>query len=186
MPETNWVDKRASLDDWLTPPEVLERVRAFFGGRIPFDPCTERDNPTGADTYCTGTTDDDGLSEPWGLDAFVNPPYSKNAAGVPQIRLWAAKIHEEARGGARIIALLPCGARFSTGYWQDHILSPLLDAVCFVRGRIKFLKASTREPGKGNNYDSAIYGFNVGLEAFRLAFGSLGACFAMKALREDR
>ena len=95
------------------------------------------------------------------------------------IVLWAFKIHAEASRGVPLIALLPCGARFSTEYWQDYILSPALSAVCFVRGRIKFINGATGRPGKGNNYDSMFYGFNVDAARFGAVFNPRGAVFAM-------
>lgn len=96
------------------------------------------------------------------------------------IVLWAAKIHREATKGTELIALLPCGARFGTDYWQSMILTEHLDAVCFVRGRLSFIDASTRRPGKGNNYDSMFYGYNVRRRAFTKAFAPLGACFSTR------
>lgn len=100
------------------------------------------------------------------------------------IVLWAVKIHEAVRSGAELIALLPCGARFGTEYWQDRILVPELRAVCFVRGRIPFIDATTGKPGSGgNNYDSMFYGFNVNASRFCSAFQSMGVCFETKAHR---
>jgi len=96
------------------------------------------------------------------------------------IVLWAAKIHEQVRRGVPLIALLPCGARFSTEYWQDHILINELRAVCFVRKRIDFIDGATGRPGKSNNYDSMFYGYNVDRERFMAAFSSTGACFEMR------
>lgn len=99
------------------------------------------------------------------------------------IVLWALKIHTEARRGVPIIALLPCGARFGTEYWQQHILINELKAVCFVRGRIKFINGATGLPGKGNNYDSMFYGFNVDVDRFAAAFKPLGVVFEMRRHR---
>jgi len=97
--------------------------------------------------------------------------------------LWAVKIHQEVRRGVELIALLPCGARFSTDYWQEHILIHELRALCFVKGRIDFIDGATGLPGKGNNYDSTFYGFNVNRSRFCSAFASTGACFEMRRPR---
>ena len=177
-----WNDKRAMNNVWKTPPEVLDPIRRY--APIGIDPCTEPDNPSQATTFFTEA--DNGLLRPWdghGL-VFVNPPYSlteeakQQGEKTPPIRLWAEKIHTEARRGVVVIALLPCGARFSTGYFSEHILSPReLKAVCFVKGRVKFIHGVTGKPGKGNNYDSAIYGFNVEQERFVGALSSLGTCW---------
>ncbi len=167
-------EKKGECNRWLTPPEILEPVRDYFQGPIPLDPCTEPDNPTEALNYLAI----DGLRRRWAYSSFVNPPYSKLPGDtVPPIRRWAAKIHDEAKRGTEIIALLPCGARFSTGYWQDHVLTCYLDAVCFVRGRVSFINAETGTRKKGqNNYDSMIYGYNIDVRRFMRAFGTLGCC----------
>jgi phage N-6-adenine-methyltransferase len=168
----NWADKSGANSVWLTPPEVLAAIRDYFGAPIPLDPATR---------FFTKT--DDGLARPWKAGVFVNPPYSKSdGEKIPPIRLWIAKIHAEAERGTEILALLPCGARFSTGYWQDHALVPELRAVCFVRGRVNFIDGRTGVQKKANTYDSMIYGFNADPERFAEAFRRLGACFDVRLL----
>jgi site-specific DNA-methyltransferase (adenine-specific) len=167
--ETNWVDKECRAVEWYTPPDVLERVREFFGGAIPLDPATAATNPTEALRFFTA--EDDGLAQDWsGQGAFVNPPYGT------VIRDWCRKIDEETARGLIVIALLPCGARFSTEYWQDHVLNDRLTALCFIRGRLAFITPEGEEVA-GNPYDSVIYGFNADLQKFCNVFGVLGKCF---------
>jgi len=112
------------------------------------------------------TADDDGLSRPWDWPTFVNPPYGKTTPD------WCRKLHDEARRGTVILALLPCGARFSTDYWQEHILHGRLTAVCFHRGCVRFVGEGGEQPG--NPYDAALYGFNASPRKFARAFGPLG------------
>jgi ParB family chromosome partitioning protein len=174
-PETNWVDKECQSVEWYTPPELLECVRGYFGGPIPLDPATAPHNPTGALRYFTAK--ENGLKQDWaGEGVFVNPPYGK---ALPD---WCRKIHEEADKGVPIIALMPCGARFSTTYWQDHILSGLLTAWCYVRGRVAFVGPNGEEQAS-NPYDSAIYGFNADPNRFARAFEPLGQVFQVGKVR---
>jgi hypothetical protein len=112
------------------------------------------------------TADDDGLSRPWDWPTFVNPPYGKTTPD------WCRKLHDEARRGTVILALLPCGARFSTDSWQEHILHGRLTAVCFHRGCVRFVGEGGEQPG--SHYDSALYGFNASPRKFARAFGPLG------------
>jgi phage N-6-adenine-methyltransferase len=164
--DTNWVDKECNSVEWYTPPAVLERVRDYFGGPIPLDPATAPHNPTGALRFFTA--EQDGLRQDWSRDgAFVNPPYGA------AMRDWCRKLHEEADRGVPVIALLPCGARFSTAYWQEHVLNGRLTAICFVQGRVAFVSPQGEAPA-GNPYDSAVYGFNADRERFARAFGPLG------------
>jgi phage N-6-adenine-methyltransferase len=163
---------------WLTPEWVLDKVRAYFGGEIPLDPCTEAHNPTRAARFYTEATD--GLAHAWELPTFVNPPYSAED-GEALMPLWAEKIGQEAANGAEIVALLPCGARFSTGYWQDFILIPTLHAICFVRGRISFVDGKTGKTKSGqNNYDSTFYAFNADADRFCEVFEGVGSTLATR------
>lgn len=168
MSEINWADKTCQNTTWITPEPILILVRNYFGGKIPLDPATEPTNPTNAKKFFTEETN--GLIQKWNQPTFVNPPYGK------EIQFWCKKIHEEAsRKPARpIIALLPCGSgRPGTKYWQKHILQPHLNAICFVKGRINFLKTNG-EVTKRNTYPSQIMGFNVIVNHFIESFESLG------------
>jgi hypothetical protein len=156
--------ENSGTTEWFTPAVILDAVRECLGGAIDLDPATTPDNPTGATHFFTAK--DDGLSRPWDWPTLVNPPYG----GVTPD--WCKKIHDEAQRGAVILALLPCGARFSTGYWQERILHERLAAVCFHRGRVKFVAEGGERPG--NPYDSAIYGFNASPRKFARAFVPLG------------
>jgi hypothetical protein len=162
---TNWVDKSCKSVEWYTPEPILERVRLVLDG-IPLDPATSTTNPTHAQKYYTKF--DDGLAQSWNVPWFVNPPYGHT------FPVWCQKIGESAMG-MRGLALLPCGARFSTRYFQKHILlCPGLSSVCWIRGRVKFLREDGI-PAPQNPYDSAIYGFRIVPEIFRAAFDTLGA-----------
>ncbi len=174
-------EKQGHHNVWLTPQWFLDQgPRAYWDGPIPLDPCTEASNPTRAIEFYT--EEDNGLAREWHAPAFINPPYSATKGEkIPPMRLWAFKIGEEARRGAEIIALLPCGARFSTKYWQSSILIEPLTAVCFVNQRIQFVDARTGTTRRGqNNYDSAVYGFNVDAERFCRTFIRMGATFATR------
>lgn len=186
----NLVDKIATNTVWLTPENPdLAAVRTY--APIGLDPCTEASNPTGASRHFT--IEDNGLVQDWANQGlvFVNPPYSltpeaKAAKQEPPIRAWTKKISEEAIKGVEIIALLPCGARFSTGYWQKNILqNPKLYVVCFRLGRIKFIDGRTGKVGKGNNYDSMYYGFNIDKYRFASNFKKLGTVLEVINLNGD-
>ena len=173
---TNWVDKQCESIDWYTPRSLLDRVEVYFAGPIPLDPATAPSNPTRATRFFT--KEQDGLVQEWrGTGVFVNPPYGE------ELPSWTAKVHHEAANGIVIVALLPCGARFSTGYWQDHILNSCLGGICFVRGRVAF-EDEHGNSQKGNPYDSAIYGFNIDRDRFLSAFGVLGKVLIVKEAHE--
>lgn len=173
-----------SRDDWQTPAEVLELVRRV--GPIALDPCTSPDNPTGARHWCIQWPDSpaadgpavswdapeechaDGLTLPWddlaaGGLVYVNPPYSRGNLG-----RWAARCHSAALCGAEVIALVPVDT--STGWWHDYCAPPKSQAVCFYRGRLRFVGA----PGPAPFASALVY---WGPRRFRFAdvFADAGA-----------
>lgn len=136
--------------DWRTPPEMLAPVRAYFGGRIPFDAATTADNPTGADAFAT--PGDDGLARPWPPHVWVNPPYGR------ELRRWLGKIAREAGRGVEVVALLPT-ARFEMRAMQ--VAFAAANAVCWVRRRVTFIRAATGERGPCPTYASMFVAWNV-------------------------
>lgn len=61
--------------EWFTPPEIIEEVRAVFGGEIDLDPasCELANLVVQATEFFT--IEDDGLSRNWFNNWFCNPPY---------------------------------------------------------------------------------------------------------------
>lgn len=143
--------RSCSHTNWRTPPEIIEPVREALGGSIALDPATSFDNPTKAVKIYT--PEDDGLSRTWEDGFWVNPPFGKV---LPD---WVRKINDEAMDHEGIV-LLP-GQRFETRYMQDTLMAhPLLEWICFVRARIKFIRASPivpYNPEKGDQGPGFIY-----------------------------
>lgn len=136
----------------LTPEYVLNPVRAALGGRIGLDPCTTPENPVGAEDFFAPPQD--GLSLPWFSDTiYVNPPYGK--AREP----WVQRCIEYATNGKKIILLIP--AHTDTRVFQNALRT--VDAVVFIRGRVKFgvLRPNRRQAAA--SHPSALLGWNVDL-----------------------
>lgn len=108
-------------DEWLTPPEILQRLGVFD-----LDPCapilSRRPWSTAASHF---TIEDDGLSKPWNGRVWMNPPFGKAAA------TWLEKLAAHGDG----IALIP--ARTETRMFYSHVW-PKADAVLFIEGRPHF------------------------------------------------
>lgn len=122
--------------DWNSPEKLLERVRAF--APIGLDPCSNASSIVRAAVEWTFERDGDSLPKPWagrGL-VYVNPPYGR------EIVPFALKLALEGAFGTEIIALLP--ARTDARWWQQHIVSA--QAICFWRGRLRFLGAKDSAP----------------------------------------
>lgn len=176
------VDKQCKDTVYITPPRVLEPVRAYFGGEIDLDPATEPNNPTGASAYFTGECpSEDGLLADWSEDGrasivtarvFVNPPYG------PELKPWLTKIREEGAKGCEIIALLPV-SRTEQYYMMRTLFNLEADMACFVRKRVNFMRPSG-ETAKGNPYASVLVGSNCDWTRFKKAFGGLGYCIKIE------
>jgi hypothetical protein len=134
---------------------VLQCVRDVFGGSIGFDPCTEPDNPTGAEAFLTSG----GLELPWGDRWFCNPPYGRALAN------WSQTIvrHGRYREG---IALTP--ARPDTVWY--NCLAEACDLEIHWRGRIKFVHPVTRVSAPGPKFPNALFYFGTRYGAVEEAF----------------
>lgn len=119
---------RSGRNDWRTPDEILALVRKALGGQIDLDPCAASDFTGFAlQNYAI---EDDGLDRAWWGRVYVNPPFGA-------LDEWAKKCAEEGQQGCEILLLLP--ARTDTRYWHQYIGAA--QAVCFLRGRVRFVGA---------------------------------------------
>ena len=110
----------------LTPSYVLEPVRKALGG-IELDPCTEPDNPCGAQRFYTAEID--GAEQPWDAETiYVNPPYSKAR------ECWVRRCILSAEAGSRVVLLMP--SHTDTRLFHEAIQTA--SHVVFIKGRVKF------------------------------------------------
>ena len=137
----------------LTPPYVLEPVRAALGGSIGLDPCTEPDNPTGAQAFFT--VDDDGLAHPWGFadSIYINPPYGE-ARGE-----WVDRAVGIAASGTPVVMLIP--AHTDTRIFQKALTTA--SAMLLIKGRVKFGVLRDNGRQQAASHGSALLGWNVDL-----------------------
>lgn len=136
----------------LTPPYVLDPVRAALGGEIGLDPCTEPDNPTGAQVFYTA--DDDGLSRVWWEQSiYINPPYGE-ARGE-----WVTLAQGAALRGSKVVMLIP--AHTDTRIFQSAIRSAT--SMVLIKGRVKFGVLRDNGRQEAASHPSALIGWNVDL-----------------------
>ncbi len=132
----------------LTPPYVLEPIRNLLCG-IGLDPCTEPDNPTGAEQfYCLPQ---DGCVLPWhATTVFCNPPY-----GLAKDR-WVARCISESVS-RKVVLLIP--AHTETRTFQQALGA--CDSVLLVRARLQFGVLRENRRQEAASHGSAIFGFGV-------------------------
>lgn len=119
-------------DEWLTPPHILQAVKAPFD----LDPCSPIRRPwdTAAKHY---TAADNGLMRPWSGRVWLNPPYGRSIDG------WLRRMAQHRSGIALIFA------RTETEAWQQWVW-PKASGILFLAGRLTFCLPSGK-PAPGNS-----------------------------------
>lgn len=112
----------ANHDNWSTPKKAYEALDKEFV--FVDDPC-----PLG------GT---DGLTRPWGISVFVNPPYSN-------IWLFLEKAIWELHHGETHYVVFLVPSRTDTKWWHELVL-PNASEIRFIKGRLKFGDAKNHAP----------------------------------------
>jgi hypothetical protein len=175
-------DVAKASDVRLTPDWFLEYVRAFAGGPIALDVCTEPSNPTKADAYCCLEDGNDGLLIDWSLTlrsvayvpgwamrlAWANVPYS---AG--QVIKWAGKAAHEARRDVESLLLTKDDCR---PRWNRFLLDNA-DARCRIARGVGFLEPDGNGGFRqlvGPRWGSCLWYFGRHRRRFERVFGPLG------------
>lgn len=110
--------------EWYTPKYIFDALG------IPFDldPCS----PGGQivpwiPALHHYTIEDDGLIKEWSGTVWVNPPYGSDT---PK---WMHKLNQHGNGIALVFS------RTDVKWFHDYI--PQADAICFIKGRVQFVRA---------------------------------------------
>lgn len=113
-------------DEWSSPPEVVRPLDDAIDG-FDLDPCSGAEqSPFADETY---TEDDDGLTQEWFGNVWVNPPYS-------DMPTWVEKAATEAAcDGVENVVFL-CKGDSSTQWWQAAADDATL--ILAIDGRLSF------------------------------------------------
>jgi hypothetical protein len=110
--------------EWYTPRTIFDAL----GMEFDIDPCSPgKDIVSWIPARKHFTLADDGLARDWTGNAFVNPPYG---ADTPK---WMAKLRDYGNGIALVFN------RTDTQWFHSYIA--FADAICFIRGRVNFIRA---------------------------------------------
>jgi phage N-6-adenine-methyltransferase len=151
-------------NEWYTPAEYIEAVRACLGA-IDVDPASSARAQETVRASRFFTRDDDGLRHDWHGRVWLNPPYSQ-----PDIARFVDKLLAEIGAGRVRQAILLTHNYTDTGWF--HAAAAKCAAICFTRGRIRFVSATggIAAPTQGQ----AFFYFGVDVDRFRTAFGGFG------------
>jgi ParB family chromosome partitioning protein len=128
------VGHNSGENEWYTPERFLDAAREAMGG-IDCDPASSvaANKTVKADVFFTKKQD--GLARKWRGKVFMNPPYSQ-----PLIGAFAEAVCDKLKSGEIERAIVLVNNATET-VWFQRMLS-VADAVCFVKGRVKFLDAA--------------------------------------------
>lgn len=152
------------LNEWYTPPDVLDIARAVLG-TFDLDPASSDDAQATVQASAHFTVEDDGLTKPWHGRIWLNPPYSQ-----PAISQFVEKLVAEYQAGHVTEAILLTHNYTDTSWF--HAAASTCSAICFTRGRIAFLSPTGEKAAPTQGQAFAYFGENV--EAFRQHFAVLG------------
>jgi ParB family chromosome partitioning protein len=151
-------------NEWYTPVDYIEAARACLGG-IDLDPAT---SPLAQDTIRAArffTREDDGLRHEWQGRIWLNPPYTQ-----PDIARFVDKLLVEVDAGRAEQAILLTHNYTDTSWF--HAAAERSAAICFTRGRIRFVSPTGEfaAPTQGQ----AFFYFGLAEWRFLETFGSFG------------
>lgn len=155
------VANNSGENEWYTPPAYIEAAALAMGG-IDLDPasCEKAQENVKAGTFYTA--EDNGLEKRWFGRVWLNPPYAKDSIGA-----FAEKVATENYDQACVLVNNATDARWF------HRITETASAICFIKGRIKFLD-STGNPAKTPLQGQAVIYFGNRVAEFRDAFSKLG------------
>lgn len=128
-------------DEWETPQELFDELNKEFNFTL--DPCATDENHKCEKYY---TIKEDGLIQDWsGEVVFVNPPYGR------AIKMWVKKCHDEyVNNNTVVVMLIP--SRTDT-IWQHKYIFKEAKAICFIKGRLKFINRAFPSLNKKGDYN---------------------------------
>ncbi len=131
-------------NEWYTPEWLISDVKRVIHG-LALDPasCEKANFMHGFERFYV--KEEDGLSLPWNMPWFCNPPYSAQGGVEP----WIRKAADSPCSGVMLL-------NASTERRWFRILWYSCPALCFLYKRIRFISGETMEPGGDPRYASVL------------------------------
>jgi ParB family chromosome partitioning protein len=162
------VSHNSGQNEWYTPPEFIESARNVFSGKIDCDPAScEIANAT-VQALVYYTKEDDGLSQKWRGNVWMNPPYAQ-----PLISQFSDAVADKYLAKEIKSAIVLVNNATETAWFQRMVESST--AICFPKARIKFMDPQGNRTGAPLQGQAILY---MGSKAnkFVLEFCKYGFC----------
>lgn len=151
-------------NEWYTPDEHIELARSVLGS-IDLDPASSHvaNRVVKAENFYSQETN--GLEKEWAGTVWLNPPYAQ-----PAISHFADKMVSEWESG-RVSAAIVLTHNYTDTAWFQK-LARAATAICFTRGRVRFVSPSGElaAPTQGQ----AFFYFGAEADIFADVFGEIG------------
>jgi len=151
-------------NEWYTPDQYLDLAREVLGG-FDLDPASSSlaNERVRAAAFFSETSN--GLAQPWCGNVWLNPPYAQ-----PFIAYFADKMVEEWDRGLVNAAIVLTHNYTDTAWFQK--LAGAAAAICFTRGRIRFVSPTGElaAPTQGQ----AFFYFGHEVDVFASSFAEVG------------
>jgi ParB family chromosome partitioning protein len=159
------VSNNSGNNEWYTPPEFIEAARVLMGD-IDIDPASSdiANETIKANTYYTEETD--GLAWDWHGRVWMNPPYAQ-----PLIAAFCEKLVIDYQQGFVTEACVLVNNATETRWF--NVLLDESAAVCFVKGRVKFLDMQGNPSGAPLQGQAVLY-FGENTVGFNNCFSQFG------------
>jgi phage N-6-adenine-methyltransferase len=136
-------------NEWYTPAKYIGLARRVLGA-IDLDPASSDKAQETVQATKYFTAEQNGLNQEWHGRVWLNPPYAQ-----PLIAHFADKIVTERTAGRVTEAIMLTHNYTDTGWF--HKAASVADAICFTRGRIRFIDADSNEGGSTTQGQAFFY-----------------------------
>lgn len=159
-------------DEYATPPYIWRPLARSVGG-FDLDPASGAESTPIADKRYT--KEDNGLTEPWEGDVWLNPPFAdKPSTGEGKREAWLKKARSEVKRPEvrTVTVLLPVDV--STKWFHQHVVEA--DVICFLDHRPEFEGNKAEDTGN-TSFAVQIVVYGDATEELIKALGQFGAVF---------
>lgn len=162
--KTPHVSRNSGNNEWHTPPEIIDLARLVLR-KIDLDPASNEIANQSVKATRFFTEQDDGLQKQWRGKVWMNPPYSRGL-----VKRFVLKFTGHFITGGIVEGIVLVNNATETEWW--NMLARMSAAICFPKGRIKFIGQS----GKLNSplQGQTIFYFGENKKQFVSVFSRIG------------